>query len=230
MVNGKKVTEISPSAVSLLQQDWKMGFLPAKVIALKFGVDFDDLIETAKREGWTEGETTTGLQQQIQEATLEATVDRVVSEADVAEGDTAPKLIKRDRTATVKQFGMIVAGVEAEHRAVIKRARLYVTTLLNELEELVGPLLEKERIQALARMIGDGDPEFVKALTTRPDAGDLVGGLKVLDRKAQVITKLTWAMKDLLTLERAAYGLDKHGGAVAGYDELLEEIHQRKKR
>jgi hypothetical protein len=39
------------------------------------------------------------------------------------------------------------------------------------------------------------------------------------------------ALKDLIGLERAAYGLDKQGGAAAGYDELLDAIHeQRKKR
>lgn len=222
---GKKVTELSATMVAQLQQDWRAGFLPVKVIALKYGIDLEDLQQTAKREKWEKDQP---LQAAIEQAALEATVDRVVSDDDREHGRTEPRVM--DRADQVKQFGMVVAGIQAEHRTVIKRARNYVVTLLQQLEELVGPHLEKDRIAALAKMIGDGDPEFVKILTQRVDAGDLVGGLNVLDKKAGITTKLTMALKELIALERAAYGLDKVGGAAAGYDELLDEIQQQRQK
>lgn len=226
MSRGKRVTELSPEQVTLLQQDWKVGALPVPVIALKYGgLDIDDLRETAKRERWSEDhprETSQPLQQQIEQAALEATVDRVVSDDDREQGRTEPRLLNQGET--IKQFAMVVAGVEAQQRSDIKRARTYAATLMQQLEELVGPHVEKERVEALAALIADTDPELAKLLVATPEPRDFAAALQVIDRKAGVLLKVVAAMKDLFVLERQSYGLDKPGGAKAGYDELLQKV------
>jgi hypothetical protein len=235
MPQGKKVTELPVQNVVLLRQEWEKGDLPVKVLSLIHGVDIEDLRATAKREGWgaekaaesSSTATEAPIQVEIERAAVEANVVRVVSEDDAEHGRTAPTVM--DRGSTVKQFGMVLAGVQSQHRTDIRRARAYATGLMQQLEELVGPHVEKARVEALAKLIAADDPELAKLLTDTPEPGDFAGKLRVLDKKATVLVKLVQAQERLITMERAAFGLDKQGGAAAGYDELLEEIHKQQR-
>jgi hypothetical protein len=214
----QKIDQLSPQAVSSLQQEWRAGILPASAVARKYNVDTAELRAHAEQQGWEKGD----LSKAIRSEALRASVERAVSEDDRLKGRIDP-LVMSD-AETVKRYGQIVALVTEQQKKDIQRMRSHASTLHQQLEELIGPHVDREKVDALAKMIAGDDPELAKLLRDTPEVADFKGRLRTLDQKANVLLKLVNVQRELIALERSAYGIDKGGDNGPGYDELLDQL------
>lgn len=214
----QKISDLAPEVVASMSQEWRAGILPASAIARKYNVDLAELRAHAEHAGWEKGD----LSRAIRSEALRASVERAVSEDDRLKGRVDP-LLTSD-AETVKRYGQIVALVTEQQKKDIQRMRSHATALHQQLEELVGPHIEREKVDALAKMIAGDDPELAKLLIATPEVVDFKGRLRVLDQKANVLLKLVNVQRELIALERSAYGVDKGGDNGPGYDELLDQL------
>lgn len=215
--NPRKIDSLTPEALRELEGDWRAGLLSIRVIAAKYRVAPEHLSAYARKVGWDKGD----LGVAINKAATSALVQRAVGDTLPADG-LAP-----DTRETVRQYGQIVAQVIESQRSDVGSARNYCTKLRRELEELTGPEIDEAAVNTLADLIADQNPELAKML--RPGKKSLLPlkeQLMFLALKADILKTLAIATEKFITLERQAWGLDRPGGgATAGYDEFLDEIH-----
>lgn len=212
----RSISALSPEALKELEGDWRAGLLSIRVLAAKFRLDPDHLREHARKAGWDKGD----LGVAINKAATSALVQRAV-------GDSLPDGLAPDTQETVRQYGQIVAAVIESQRADVGGARAHAARLRKELDELSGPELDEGAINALADLIADSNPDLAKALRpTKKSLLPMKEQLAMLALRADILRSLAISMEKFVNLERQAWGLDrKDGGATAGYDEFLDELH-----
>lgn len=221
----KPIAELDPEQYQRLRSDWGAGLLPARTIAVKFGVHVEELRQHADDNGWEASD----LNRAVPQAATRALIQRTVSDDDRANGLTAPRVVSSQDM--VEQYGHIVARVTETQRSTLAHARGYVASLFDQLEALHGPQVDEAALKALAELIAKDNPQLAEALTKVNDPTPFMDRLKVLDMKATIVDKLTRALKQLIEVERVIWGMsDKAGEKATDYDTLLDRLNDLMRR
>ncbi len=130
-------------------------------------------------------------------AKVQAKADAMVMQAMVT-GNVSSETVARD-TEVIEKSALDVAKIRISHRADITRARALALQLLGEIEAVTGNLAEFQELGEILRSEDD------RAQDKRNDLYR-----KVIDSAGRVDTlkKLSETLKNLIGLEREAYGLD----------------------
>ncbi len=169
-----------------IEADYRAGILSLREIAAQHGVSHVAIQKRAKKNGWSR-DLAAKIQAKAEELVTKSAVTAAVTKAALA---TERQIIEANAER--------IARVRGEHRADIGRMRALVLALLAELETETGD------IQAF-RELGE--------LLRAPDdkGGDKLNDLyhKVISSAGRIdsLKKLSEALKNLVALEREAYGL-----------------------
>ncbi len=216
----KRVEELDPDALEQLRADWSAGLLPARTIAVKFGVDVGELRLYAATNNWEPSDLT----KEVRRSANTALIQRAVSEDDKAAGRTSPRVL--GSTDMVEQYGHIVAQVTESQRTALRQARNYVMHLFEQLGQLHGPPVDEEALKALAQLIAPENPQLAEALTKVSDPTPFKERLEVMQVKASIVDRLSRVIKLLIETERTVWGMsDKAGEKATDFDSLLDRLH-----
>ena len=168
-----------------IEVQYRAGLLSTREIAAQHRVSHTAINKRAKTEGWDRDLS----------ARIRARAEAVVSKAEVSAEVSNAKLAT-DREV-VEAAGNLVASIHLTQRSDIKRARAVGMKLLAELEAQTDEL---DLVEQLADAIRDDDPE------KRLDALERVISL---GSRTKVAKDLADTLKNLVGLEREAYGIDR---------------------
>jgi len=179
-----------------IESDFRAGLLSLREIAAKDGnVSEAGIRKKAKRLSWSR-DLTARIRAKAGELVRSATVRSVG--AQFATGSEAVE------TSIVQQHAEVIANVELSHRRNISRARAIVSGLFAELEKSPG-----DRSVELIR-----DPSPVPSALARDNGeANAVGALAYngglsLSARADAAKKLSDALRTLISIERASWGMD----------------------
>lgn len=170
-----------------IEADYRAGVLSLREIAaLHDGVNHVAITRRAKKEGWVRD-----LSGRIQ-----AKADELVTKRTVTDGVTAERAVS-DR-AIVEANAEVIAGIRLAHRKDITRSRTLAMALLGELEQQTGNLELFEQLGELLRSPDDRGMDRLNDLYQ-----------KVISTPGRIdgMKKLAETLKNLIGLEREAYGL-----------------------
>lgn len=175
-----------------IELDYRAGIKTLRQIADENGISHGAINKRAKRDGWERD-----LAQKIQ-----AKADALVSKALVS------KEVSKESTATERQIvdanGRARADVQLSHRRDSGRNRAIVASLMDELEQQVGP----ENAAMLA--------EFAEIMRSPDDNGqdkrnDLYQKIISLPERAKTAKTLAETLRITVDMERQAFGMDAKG-------------------
>lgn len=173
-----------------IEVDYRAGIKPLRILAEEHGITHGAINKRAKRDGWTRD-----LAKKIKAAADAKVSKAVVSKQVSADTKVTEKL-------TVEANAEAVAQVRLAHRADIRKGRDLVAKLW---DELTGVTDQPDLIEAmtLALAQSDNDPaEREKALR------QALARVTSIPGRVGAIKGLAEAMKNLVALEREAWGID----------------------
>lgn len=177
-----------------IESDYRAGLLSLREIAAKQPVSHVTIAKRAKREGWTR-DLAAKIQAKADSLVNKATVNRAVN----AETVVTERLL-------VEASAEAIATLRLAHRTDISRARTMVLDLLSELDTVSKERLTVESLQDLLDKAEN--PENNEALAKVLDkARDALNKALSLPSRAGTIKALSDALKNMVTLEREAWGL-----------------------
>ena len=170
-----------------IEADYRAGVLSLREIAAAHAVSHVAVQKRAKKFGWTRDLA----------AKIKAKADELVTKQAVTTSVTTAAAVSERQI--IEANASRIAQVRGEHRADIMRARALALKMLEELEAVTGNLGEFEELGDILRSEDD------RAQDKRNDVY-----LKVISSSGRVDTlkKLSETLKNLIGLEREAYGLD----------------------
>lgn len=164
-----------------IEREYRAAQLSVREIARQFSISHVAIIKRAKQDGWTQN-----LAARVKEAVTTKLVTSLVTITTAA--------------ATVEAVSDRVIQVAREHRSDIKTARDLVTVLMKELAEANDHLGEIEDAivdETATDINGTRRSAMLRAVA--------------LPSRSTIIKNLSGALKDLIALERQAFGLDIDG-------------------
>lgn len=181
-----------------IECDYRAGILSLREIAAKDGNVTEGAIrKRAKRDGWVRDLG----------AKIKARADELVRKELVREE------VRSERTATEREVieanAARIAQVRGEHRSDISRARALAISLLGELEAQTCDL---DLLEQLGDMLRKEDDKGMDKLN------DLYHKVIALPSRVDSVKKLAETLKNLIGLEREAYGLATAGDGGSGGD------------
>lgn len=181
-----------------VEAEYRAGVLSLREIAaLHDGVNHVAIARRAKKEGWVRD-----LSDRIQ-----AKADELVTRRTVTADVTAERAVS-DR-AIVEANAEVIAGIRLAHRKDISRSRTLAMALLGELEQQTGNL---ELFEQLGEMLRSPDEKGVDRLN------DLYQKVISTPGRIDGMKKLAETLKNLIGLEREAYGLKTSEDGGGGED------------
>lgn len=194
-----------------IEAAYRSGLLSLREIAAPFKVTEGAIRKRAKKEGW---ERDLG-------AKIKAKADALVrKEAVRSEVRSADAATERE---TIEANAQAIARVRLEHRGDIRRGRALVLALLTELE---AETRDPGALDALGELMRKPDEHGTDRLN------DLYRKIIALPSRVESAKKLSEALKNLIGLEREAWGLDSAAEApqpddVAAIGNMTLEEAQR---
>jgi hypothetical protein len=181
------MTEKKPIDWEAVETDYRAGILSLREMAAAHGVSHVSIKKRADRDGWTRDLS----------AKIKAQADALVNRRVVTSLGNTERAVN-DRLV-IEANAERIAQVRSEHRADISRARRLALLLLGELEGVT------ENIE-LFRELGE-------TLRSEDDKGadkrnDLYAKVIDLPSRVDSAKKLSETLKNLIALEREAYGLE----------------------
>jgi uncharacterized membrane protein YheB (UPF0754 family) len=180
-----------------IEGDYRAGVLSLREIATKDGNVTEGAIrKRAKRDGWTRD-----LKAKIDAKAEDLVRRQAVRNDGTHENGCAPSAIdKATEREIIDANAHQIARVRSEHRTDISRSRSLVLTLLGELE---GQTASNEMLVELGQMMRRESESGVDRLNDTYN--------KIISSAGRIdsVKKLTEALKNLIGLEREAYGLDQ---------------------
>lgn len=164
---------------------FRAGLLSLREIASQNGVSAPAILKHAKKEGWERD-----LSAKIK-AKAEAVVNRAVVNTEV---NNAARVSEKE---TIEANATAIANVRLAHRGDIRMARELAVGLVRELQQMTA---DPDLFVNLASVIESGDQKKIMEAIQR---------VVSLPGRVSTIKSLSEALKNLLTLERLAWGLDE---------------------
>jgi hypothetical protein len=186
-----------------IEAEYRAGVLSVREIASAHGISHVAISKRAKRDGWTRD-----LSKRIQDK-----AERLVTTRTVTSEVTTEQAVT-DRTI-VEANAEVIAGIRLAHRKDIARSRTLAMSLLSELESQTG---DTELYEQLGELLRSPDEKGIDKLN------DLYQKVIALPSRVDSAKKLSETLKNLIGLERDAYGISEaalpgtgSGAPTAGY-------------
>jgi hypothetical protein len=173
-----------------VERGYRAGILSLRELAQIHGCSHVAVSKRAKAKGWTRD-----LNAKIK-AKADDLVNKATVTASVNAGAAASELVTIQASATA------IATVRLAHRNDIRRGRSLVLALLSEVEAETG---EGEALHQLGEMMRNPDAQGSDRLN------DLYRKIISLPSRIDSAKKLSEALKNLIGLEREAWGLESSG-------------------
>lgn len=170
-----------------IETAYRTGSQSVREIAAQFGISHAAISKRAKKESWDRD-----LQARIQ-----AKADALVTKREVTKKVTTEKLVTERQI--VEANAEVIANVRMEHRGDIRKARSLTNALLNELDAECSDFPALEQLGELLRREDDKGMDKLN---------DLYHKIISLPGRVKAMKDLADSLKNLIALERQAYGLD----------------------
>lgn len=182
-----------------IEQLYRAGLLSVREIAAACGVSHTAIQKKAKALGW----------ERDLQAKIKAKADSLVAKAEVAK-EVATETMATER-GIVDANAKVIADIRIGHRTDIGRYRRLANKLLEELEGLTD---NRDLFEQLGELLLSPDDNGMDRLN------DLYRKVIDLPNRTKVMKELGETLKNLITLERQAYGLanDDAGGPPPAAD------------
>lgn len=182
-----------------IEQLYRAGLLSVREIAAACGVSHTAIQKKAKALGW----------ERDLQAKIKAKADSLVAKAEVAK-EVATETLATER-GIVDANAKVIADIRIGHRTDIGRYRRLANKLLEELEGLTD---NRDLFEQLGELLLSPDDNGMDRLN------DLYRKVIDLPNRTKVMKELGETLKNLITLERQAYGLanDDAGGPPPAAD------------
>lgn len=184
-----------------IESDYRAGVLSLREIAEGSGVSHVTIAKRAKREGWERDIA----------AKAQAKADALVNRAEVNNRVNSEKPV--NEKLLIEATAQVIADVRLQHRGDIAKARRLSMTLLAELESQTGSLELLEQLGELLRSEDDRGQDRLN---------DLYHKIIATPSRIDGVKKLSDALKNLIGLEREAYGLNAVAEQKAVHKEMDE--------
>jgi len=169
-----------------VEADYRAGLLSVREIGAAHGVSHTAINKRAKTHGWVRD-----LSKRIQ-----AKAEELVSKQTVSK-EVSTETLETDRQI-VEANAKVIADIRLTHRRDIAKARSLAMRLLGELEIQTGDLDLFEQLAELLNEDGEGGQDRRQELFAR---------VLSLPSRVDGMKKLAETLKNLVGLEREAYGL-----------------------
>lgn len=182
-----------------IEQLYRAGLLSVREIAAACGVSHTAIQKKAKALGW----------ERDLQAKIKAKADSLVAKAEVAK-EVATETLATER-GIVDANAQVIANIRIAHRTDIGRYRKLANKLLEELEGLTD---NRDLFEQLGELLLSPDDNGMDRLN------DLYRKVIDLPNRTKVMKELGDTLKNLIALERQAYGLanDDAGGPPPAAD------------
>lgn len=170
-----------------IEVDYRAGVLSVREIASSQGISHTAINKRAKAEGW----------ERDLNAKINAKADALVSKREVSTKVSTGNSISEKQI--VEANAEVIANVRMEHRGDIRKARSLTNALLNELDAECSDVPALEQLGELLRREDDKGMDKLN---------DLYHKIISLPGRVKAMKDLADSLKNLIALERQAYGLD----------------------
>lgn len=192
-----------------IEQLYRAGVLSLREIAIACpGPNHVAIARRAKKEGWV----------QDLSAKIKAKANDLVTRQAVTADVTAERSVT-DRTV-IEVNAQAIANIRLAHRGDIGRSRKLVNKLLDELETLTD---EQGVLRELIDQLRDGEDTDTAML-------ELATKMASLPSRTKTMKELSETLRNLILLERVAYGVDSTPGEDSLSKKTDDEIEQAIKR
>lgn len=184
-----------------VELDYRAGLKSLKLIGKEQGVSDAGILKRARKEGWTRD-----LHKKIQQKT----------EAKLAEAAVRSERVKASESVVVEANAQIQTNVILAHRTDIQRFRAITNRLV---EELMVQTEHTDLLTDLERAVNaEGGMDF-------DDRIKVFNRVISLGNRAGIMKTLSDSLRNLIVLERQAFGLDverQDGGT--GIEDLIQRV------
>lgn len=191
-----------------IEVDYRAGVLSVREIASSQGISHTAINKRAKAEGW----------ERDLNAKINAKADALVSKREVSTKVSTGNSISEKQI--VEANAEVIANVRMEHRGDIRKARSLTNALLNELDAECSDVPALEQLGELLRREDDKGMDKLN---------DLYHKIISLPGRVKAMKDLADSLKNLIALERQAYGLDNPdaGKSTPLKDKTDDELMRR---
>ena len=191
-----------------IEVDYRAGVLSVREIASSQGISHTAINKRAKAEGW----------ERDLNAKINAKADALVSKREVSTKVSSGNSISEKQI--VEANAEVIANVRMEHRGDIRKARSLTNALLNELDAECSDVPALEQLGELLRREDDKGMDKLN---------DLYHKIISLPGRVKAMKDLADSLKNLIALERQAYGLDNPdaGKSTPLKDKTDDELTRR---
>jgi hypothetical protein len=173
-----------------VEEEYRAGLLSLREIAGRHSITEGAIRKRAKRDDWTRDLA----------AKVQARADDLVRRAEVRKNVRVG--VSVTERVLIEANAQVIAEVRSTHRGDITRARVLAMAMLAELEMQTGG---QEELERMAELLASPDEKGVDKMT------DLFRKVISTPGRIDSLKKVSETMKNLITLEREAYGLATAG-------------------
>lgn len=190
----KPPSQPSEEVLAQIELDYRANVLPLRQIGSKHGVSAAAVVKWADKFGWSRDLS----------AKIKAKADAVVNRAAVNKPVNANAAVHERET--IDANAQAIASVRLSHREDIKRGRGLANKMLAELEAVTD---RPDLIQALVDAMADPEEEGDAAKLYRRRLQDMVNRVVEFPARVGSLKALSETLRNLIVLERQAWGLDE---------------------
>ncbi len=190
-----------------IESAYRAGLLSVREIASQHGITHGAINKRAKRDGW----------ERDLKAKIKAKADALVSKREVS------TLVSTERAVTerilIEANAEVIANVRMEHRGDITRARSLTNSMF---DELAAETADIEALRTLGDMLRQPDDKGIDKLN------DIYRSVISLPERVKSVKALSETLKNLIVLERQAYGIDDGNGnkTIDQLSDLMDSLSQ----
>ncbi|HEQ1856734.1 TPA: hypothetical protein VEO38_000230 [Providencia alcalifaciens] len=170
-----------------IESAYRAGVMSIREIASQYEITHQAISKRAKKEGW----------ERDLKAKVKARAENLVAKREVATLVAAEKAISERQL--IEANAEVIANVRMEHRSDIRRARELTNSLFGELSA------ECADVPALSKL---GELMFNPDDNGRDKLNEIYNSIISLPERVKSAKALSETLKNLIGLERHAYGLD----------------------
>lgn len=182
------MTDKKPTDWERIEQLYRAGVLSVREIAVTCGTSHTAINKRAKAHGW----------ERDLKAKIKAKADALVSKAEVST-KVSTETLATER-GIVDANAQVIADIRMAHRTDIGRSRRLANKLLDELEGLTE---EQGTLKELIAQLKDSDEG-----ADMSDVLALASKMSSLPSRTKTMKELAETLRNLVILERQAYGID----------------------
>ncbi|HHR5900606.1 TPA: hypothetical protein ACS7XC_001508 [Providencia alcalifaciens] len=171
----------------VIESAYRAGVMSIREIASQYEITHQAISKRAKKEGW----------ERDLNAKVKARAENLVAKREVATLVATEKAISERQL--IEANAEVIANVRMEHRGDIRRARELTNNLFDELSA------ECADVPALSKL---GELMFSPDDNGRDKLNEIYNSIISLPERVKSVKALSETLKNLVGLERQAYGLD----------------------